>query len=60
MGEEQQDQVNKAFADYLIQTNRPGERPQIDSPRWKDLRGAFMAGARFGVEAMAAAAVGGD
>lgn len=58
MAEEQQDQVNKAFADYLIQTNRPGERPQIDSQRWKDLRSAFMAGARFGTEAMAAAVDG--
>lgn len=52
---EKPDELQQAFADYVKMTNAPEERPQEGSARWKDLRGAFTAGARYGTEAMAAA-----
>lgn len=56
MADEKPDELQQAFLDYVKMVNAPDDRPQVDSRRWKDLRGAFMAGARHGVEAMAAAA----
>jgi hypothetical protein len=52
MADNEDDATAAAFESYIKMRFPPDDRPEKDSPRWRDLRSAFMAGARFGVEAM--------